>query len=132
MAGVFFFLSDYSCKFPVSVPSASLNRTIFLKKNPRKTRFIHLCLKHSRDKKHAYLVNTSANPAPQKIPHLVTMFPGSPPTFRLQRASWGESLLFTHDACANREVILVLCSLSIFKLIVWKKAAVNFGHRLFD
>ena len=53
VAGVFFFffsLSDYSCKFPVSVPSASLNRTIFLKKNRRNTRFIHLCLKHSRDK----------------------------------------------------------------------------------
>lgn len=50
VAGFFFFLSDYSCKFPVSVPSASLNTAIFLKKNSRNTGFIHLCLKHSRDK----------------------------------------------------------------------------------
>lgn len=48
------------------------------------------------------------------------------------RASWGQSLLRKHDPCTHHEVISVFCSPSIFKLIIWKQAAVNFGHRLSD
>ena len=59
----FFFSPDYRCKFPVSIPSASLNTTIFLRKNHRNTRFIRLCLKHSRDK------NLHIQQTPQQTQH---------------------------------------------------------------
>lgn len=64
--------------------------------------------------------------------NLVSLILRSPPIPEPQRASWRVSLPWKHNTCSNQEVILVLCSASIFKLIIWKQAAVNFGHRLFD
>lgn len=63
------------------------------------------------------------------MPHLSNRSPCPP---QLWRASWGQSLLRKHDTCANHEGTSAFCSPSIFKLIIWKQAAVNFGHRRSD
>ena len=95
---VFFFFiisPDYRWKFPVSVPSASLNTTVFLRKNYRNTRFIHLCLKHSRDK------NLHIQQTPQQTQHhresttWLTCFQDLHPPFSFSQQV-GEKVYFSH------------------------------------
>lgn len=130
---VLFFVFSFYCRYksPCFCSMSLTEHSPIVKKNIRNTRFVYLCVKEWS----WWSLQIQLPPQQMKCHRNAhcgcCVSPISTHPSALKSKLGREFTLKTWYMCESWGNF-VLCSPSIFKLIIWKQAAVNFGHRHFD